>query len=252
MNTQSRKQREIAAREQLILDTASGLLSEVGYQAFTMDRLADATEYSKGTIYQHFCSKEDVLSCICLRCVHDLREMFQRAAEFDGQPRERMYAILMAYNLHSKMHPLEFRNMQIIKSEAVREKTSPANHAAMTEMEASIIGIVASVVTSGIEAGDLPPHPKMQPPDIVFATWSLAYGAMLLGDTTIPLNEYGISSIYNVLLETTNIMFDGLGWVPLSSEFDYRKTIERAGQEIFSEEIKQFNLTCPEPTPTTT
>jgi len=52
----SRKQREIATREQLILDTAQNILHEQGYSHLTMERIAEATEYSKGTIYYHFSS----------------------------------------------------------------------------------------------------------------------------------------------------------------------------------------------------
>ena len=61
METLSRKQREIQEREALILEVAREMLLERGYLGVTMDRIAQAIEYSKGTVYQHFSSKEDVL-----------------------------------------------------------------------------------------------------------------------------------------------------------------------------------------------
>ena len=40
------------------------MLLERGYLGLTMDRIAKATEYSKGTIYHHFSSKEVLLEAL--------------------------------------------------------------------------------------------------------------------------------------------------------------------------------------------
>ena len=64
-----RKQREFQQREQLILDTAQSMLHQHGYAQLTMERIAEAVEYSKGTIYNHFSSKEDMVCSLCCRCV---------------------------------------------------------------------------------------------------------------------------------------------------------------------------------------
>ena len=61
MSTLARKKREFVQREELILETARRLLLEVGYLELTMDLIARKIEYSKGTIYQHFSSKEEIL-----------------------------------------------------------------------------------------------------------------------------------------------------------------------------------------------
>ncbi len=61
MTPLSRKQREIRDRELLILDNAAELLYQEGYAGLSMERIAEAIEYSKGTVYQHFKCKEEVL-----------------------------------------------------------------------------------------------------------------------------------------------------------------------------------------------
>ena len=61
MTPLTRKQREINEREQLILSTAQSMLHQHGYNYLTMDRVAETVEYSKGTIYNHFASKEDLV-----------------------------------------------------------------------------------------------------------------------------------------------------------------------------------------------
>ena len=67
MATSTRKARELEAREALILDTAQRLVEERGYLGMNMDLVAEATEYSKGTIYQHFSCKEELLSALIER-----------------------------------------------------------------------------------------------------------------------------------------------------------------------------------------
>lgn len=59
-----------AAREQRILDSASTLISHYGYDKTTVDDIARQAGVSKGTIYLHFSSKDDLFEGL----LH--REMF--------------------------------------------------------------------------------------------------------------------------------------------------------------------------------
>ncbi|MDH4361855.1 MAG: TetR/AcrR family transcriptional regulator, partial [Nitrospirota bacterium] len=61
MAVSERKKREYTQRESLIIDAARKLLLDRGYLDLNMDQIADVTEYSKGTIYQHFSCKEEIL-----------------------------------------------------------------------------------------------------------------------------------------------------------------------------------------------
>lgn len=52
---------------QLILDTASKLFLQQGYDRTTLQSIIDATGLSKGAIYHHFASKEDILIAVVNR-----------------------------------------------------------------------------------------------------------------------------------------------------------------------------------------
>src|ERR1700734_3759131 len=58
----SLKDRQRQMRENAILDAAHSLLSEKGYQGMTMDDLAARVGMAKGSLYQHFRSKEDLIA----------------------------------------------------------------------------------------------------------------------------------------------------------------------------------------------
>ena len=104
-STLTRKQREIQAREGRILEVARSMIVEQGYHGLSMDRIAGALEYSKGTIYQHFTCKEEILLAIVNQTMEKRQATFRRAATFRGRPRERMTAIGFAAELFFRLYP---------------------------------------------------------------------------------------------------------------------------------------------------
>jgi AcrR family transcriptional regulator len=55
------RDRQRQMREEAILETAHRLLAEKGFQGMTMDELAARVGIAKGSLYQHFRSKEELL-----------------------------------------------------------------------------------------------------------------------------------------------------------------------------------------------
>ena len=77
----SPKQQEIRDREERILDEAQTVLLARGAGAVTMERMAAAVGVSKGTVYQHFTSKEDLLAAVLLRSADIRARIFERASQ---------------------------------------------------------------------------------------------------------------------------------------------------------------------------
>jgi TetR/AcrR family transcriptional regulator, fatty acid metabolism regulator protein len=59
--TRSLKDRQRKERERLILDAAEELLAEKGYHEMSIDEIAARVGVSKGAVYLHFSSKEELL-----------------------------------------------------------------------------------------------------------------------------------------------------------------------------------------------
>ena len=57
----SLRDRQKQMREEAILEAANRLLAEKGYQGMTMDDLASRVGIAKGSLYQHFRSKEELV-----------------------------------------------------------------------------------------------------------------------------------------------------------------------------------------------
>lgn len=236
----SRKQQEIREREGLILELARGLLLERGYLGLTMDRIARAAEVSKGTIYQHFANKEEVVTALAIRTMRAQAALFERAAMFRGRPRERMVAIGYAHELFVRLRPDDFRCSLIIKTASIRDKVSPDRCSELAGCEQRCMGTVSGIVRDAIAAGELPLGHDVHPEAICFGLWSMTFGAFALVSFGIPLQQYGIEEPYSSVMRNCHALMDGFAWRPLLSEHDYEATLARIAEEVFSDEHRRL------------
>ena len=237
-----RKQREFQQREQLILDTAQRMLHEHGYAQLTMDRVAEAVEYSKGTIYNHFSSKEDLVCSLCCRCVSNLIELFKRAYAYPGTTRERFSAIGIAYSLYHQLNPLDAQNIQIVKTNAVREKLSEQKLQEMSALEREITQLCMDLVGEAMHSGDVPASANHTADSIVFGFWSMLYGGTLLAQSDIPLEELGFSPAVKMLWDNSQRLMDAYGWQPLSAGTDTDALFTELCSALFAEEVGRLTL----------
>lgn len=237
MPIQTRKQREIREREELILSAAQTMLHQHGYNYLTMDRIAETVEYSKGTIYNHFTSKEDLVCSLCCRSITNLIDVFERARQYPGSTRVRYSAIGIGYSLYHQLHPMDRHNIQTVKINAVREKISEDKLAEMEALEHRIKKITRSIVEDAIDRGDLDKKHQDVIDAIVFGSWSMHYGALLLDQSDIPLHELGFNPVVNMLWKNSNIYLDGYQWQPLSTTIDTEKLFEEISLALFDGEI---------------
>lgn len=235
----TRKQREIEARERLILDIASRMLLERGYLGMNMDRIAEATEYSKGTIYNHFGSKEELLAALVTQTGLVRQDMFRRAAMFQGRPRERMTAIGAAIDLFVALHPEHFTAEQIVMAESIREKVPAPRQQAFLAAEHGCMEVVGGIVRDAVAAGDLSLPEGTSPEALIFGLWTMSYGGHSIIQGKPTLSELGIPDPHAALRRNQNAVMDGYGWAPLTRDWNYEETRKRVLQEVFPDEARQ-------------
>ena len=234
MNRSPRKEREWKEREARILEVARRLLREHGYLGLKMDEIASEMEYSKGTIYQHFSSKEDVIMELAVQTIEKRLELMARASEYRGRPRERVAALGVAVELFVRRFPDYFRVEQIIRADSIRDKTAPERQERLISCELRCMGIVTGIVRDGIATGDLTLPEFLTPEQLTFGMWSLSFGGSSI-ITTGHLGELGVEKPFEAIINNIQMLLDGLNWKPLSHEMDYPKTMERIAEELFSD-----------------
>lgn len=238
----SRKQREWSEREQLILDTAQLLLQQHGLQGLTMDRVAIEIEYSKGTVYNHFSSKEEIVNAIGVRCMQKLTEMFRRAQHHPASQRDRLAALSLAHSLYAQLHPVEMQHMQLLKSPDIRSKISPQKQQALLQLEQQITGIALDIVRKAIADGELPASQPgvpqgIVPDSIVMGLWSMGYGSNLLHLSGIPFNQLGMQQPLDIMWINTHKLLDSYQWQPLSEHFDINRLKQTLCDALYADEV---------------
>ncbi len=214
------------------------MLIEAGYHGVSMDRIAEILEYSKGTIYNHFSCKEEIIIALAIETLEKRTDLFERASRFRGRPRERMAAIGAAAELFVRLYPDHFKVEQIIRSASIWEKTSEKRQMVMRSCEARCIGIVAGIVRDAVAHGDLDLPENSSPEDLVFGLWSLTYGAYSIIATSDSLIELGIKDPFGAVRDNVTLLVDGYRWEPLSTQHDYDSVYERIDKELFQHEFE--------------
>ncbi len=243
MGTSTRKQREVQQREQMLLEIGRQMLIEHGFAGLSMDRLAEATEYSKGTVYQHFSTKEDLVTAMAAQSIERRLSLFDRAGRMSGRPRERMAAILVADELFARLHPHYFRSELIVKMANLEDRASSDRLQTLERLDSNCSDVVRGLIAESVRIGDLVLSPPRGEDEIIFGMYSLAIGthAVVLNHACL-LKQWAIGPPFESLRRNFQALLDGYGIRPLSTEWDYEATRLRAMKEVFPDECRLAGL----------
>jgi len=229
------KQREIQERHELFLKIGRAQLLEEGYHGLSIGRIAEATGFSKGTVYQRFACKEELIVELGRRCRDKLRGLIERSAGFPGRPRERMLAVGQAFEYLSRDYPDDMRILSIITAEAILERVPEEQRSRMDAMDARIFGVMLDIVHDAIEQGDLALTEDTTAERLCLSVWALADGYFAASTGSAPLDAIGITEPLEEIARTGHYLLDGYGWRPLKDEWDYDETSRRIQSTVFVE-----------------
>lgn len=237
MLTLSSKQRRILEREALVLRTARKQLLERGYYGLTMERVAVAAEVPKGTMYQRFACKEDIILALARQALERRLSMMRRAMGFEGRSREQVLAVGEAVTLFTRECPGD-ASIMYMATGPIREKASPERVRAVIELEHETIDALLEILGRAVSCGDLELRHGTTLEEIAFATWSMVDGGFLMIQSGIPRSTLSIADPFMRMFRAFHTMADGYGWRPLFEELDWRATLERVRREVFPDEAQ--------------
>ena len=236
--TVSRKQREIAKRHTLFLEIGKRILDEEGFHMLSMERIAELAEYSKGTVYQHFTCKEEILIQLCNKAMSQMLMLFETAINIEGSNRDRIVALFYAQNTWACMGGNQSAMLQHLSMHGVKQKVSEQSLQEHDKLEQTLFGLVKNIVDQAIEDGDLKASKHMQSTETVFGLWSLCTGGQTLQNSDLPLDEFGIANPNLTLLRTLTLILDGLNWQPLHKEAQFKKLLKHLENDVFTASLR--------------
>jgi len=238
----SRKQREIAEQEGQILRLARPILLREGYQALSMDRLATLMEYAKGTLYNHFPNKEEIVIALAVESMELRFRLFEYGAQLSPIPRERLMGIGAACEVYTQACRDHFAIEEWIRNSMIWDKSSSRRQDLIRQCESRCMGVVSGIVRDAMVAGDLTLRDGLSPEEMIFGFWSLNYGSQVLAATSPSLANLGINDAPKAIRHHCYTLMDGFGWIPLFGVDEQFSKMDRFHQQIRDE----FGLHEPE------
>ena len=232
-------QAEIKQREASILTAARSVLLERGYFGLTMERVATVSECPKGTMYQHFGCKEDVLVALAVEGAGTRLDMMERAVAYPCKSREHVLALGEAVSLYTRLHPEDSRIMHMAIG-PIREKASPQRFGELVSIEDREVRLLYGILEDAVREGNLVPRHEDMIKEMAFGMWALVDGAFTLIESDSPRQVLGIESPFTNVFRVFNVLADGYGWRPLFDELDWEETLARIRREVFPEEAQQL------------
>ncbi len=155
MGNKERKERDRQNKMKLFLDEAEKLFFSKGYENTTMDEIAEKAEYSKGTIYLYFGSKEVILLHIILRGLNLLINVFSETMNTQVLGIGKIGVIGMAYNNFMTRYNGYYEMITKVNQVSYHDPKNEEVLKILFQKGAEIDKIMASALTLGIKDGSV-------------------------------------------------------------------------------------------------
>ena len=153
MGIAERKARERQLRHQQILDAAYDVFNQVGFQAATIDQIAERAELAKGTIYIYFKSKEELYFSLLLNgqaiIINMLNDLKKRKPPPETLLREMADTLFRFYSEHTSY----FRIFMVMQQEDMQAKLSPELSQEINEQATTILNLMSTQIQDAVDAG---------------------------------------------------------------------------------------------------
>lgn len=140
MSIQSRKERERAQREKLIITAALELAEAEGWEAVTTRRLAERIEYSQPVLYSHFKGKDAIVAAVAVEGCADLAVELRAARTAAPDATSALARISAAYVAFADRRPALYDAIfnQAVDLPFATPEAPAALHAAFDELAAAV------------------------------------------------------------------------------------------------------------------
>jgi AcrR family transcriptional regulator len=158
MGVTERRAREKEALRQKIVEAASKLFVEQGFENVSIRRIADAIEYSPATIYLYFKDKADLIGAICGDTFTEMCEAIKGAVgSRGGDPLASLRCGLRAYIDFGVAHPHHYTVLFGLPRAARQAAVTPEQVASSADLGQQAFGFLRASVARSMEAGAIAP-----------------------------------------------------------------------------------------------
>ena len=162
-NSADRRNRAKENTKRAILEAATTLFEQRGYDGFSLRQVAEGIGYTATTIYLYFKDKDELLLAVCAEGFAGFGAALEAAANSTDDPALRIRQIGLAYINFGLSHPVHYRVMFMQTPDFV---LSAANQ---PREEISSYQIFLEAVTAAMRAGVIPVADPLETTNLLWA-----------------------------------------------------------------------------------
>lgn len=230
------KKQAIESREAQLLEIASGILLDEGFHALSMERLAQELKTAKGTIYNHYPNREEIVLAIAVQAIKKRHDLFDAASLAQRPSRQRIMAVMVACEIYVTHYRRFFHVENLVRHAAIWDRCSDTRRALLQNQEQRCMSLVSGIVRNAIAANDLKLRDGVSPEEMTLSLWALIYGSYLINDTSPSLEELGVKSVHRSVRTGVMRILDGYQWQPILGDVRDSNLLEDICKEVFPEE----------------
>jgi AcrR family transcriptional regulator len=219
-------------RENFMLEKAREIVNNGGIESLSLPELARVSGYSRPTIYKYFTNMEDLLTALVVASTAKRVAYYEKAVTFEGRAREKIMAI---HSLNFGILNDAFHDWLSLLANKHQTKSKPDRQKMLNRNNERILEIHADIVRKAVREGDLTLAKGMDEYRLVFTLTAATIGGCVMTDSDSPVINKWFKKINFMHGTFGQIILDGMGWRPLSTEWDYARTLERLYSEVFPE-----------------
>lgn len=194
--------------EERILDAATQMVIDQGYDALSMKDVADAADYTAGALYRYFPSKAALLAAVVTRLLAQLADEFAALEEATGDHSAlaRVAALGLAYHRFARVQPHAFGLLSSMLADPRVLLPEAQDRAAIVAAMHRTLMPLARQLGRATEEGQLPAGSTETRALMVFTS---LHGALQMGkQERLALLPVATETLVRALLET---LLMGLG-----------------------------------------
>lgn len=178
MGVAERKEREKEQRRNDILDAAETVFFSKGVENSTMDEVAAAAEYSKGTLYLYFKNKNELFHGIICRALEKLYEMFATSVVDKPNGLDKIRSIGRAYHQFYVTETEYFMALMHQDKLEVDKETleNSSSFQCCQDVGNKIFDFIKQCIVEGIEDGSV--HKDHDPSKLSLILWGHSAGVL--------------------------------------------------------------------------
>ncbi len=173
--SQASRQRRESEKQELrhaILQAASDLFVERGYEGFSLRQVAERIGYSPTTIYLYFADKDSLIFALLDDAFDQFGTALRQATDPITDPLAKLEALGRAYVRFGLTHPLHYQVMFVMRGDFLQQA-----RAAETEPRIASFRVLRDTVAYAIASGSLRPGDVDA---ISLLLWAIMHGIVSL------------------------------------------------------------------------